>query len=497
MDAGLDVFLSFFLIELETGVSFTHAWAAAIQRSPFPLQDTLNASYVRFREKGMSLSESLHILTKENQSTWMERSAGLIEHVYVHGDSFPARQALRRLIMELRNRTRLEWKTYSQKLVLFSVVFIGISTLVPALFLAFVTIGGRFLELSITPMQILLTAWVGFPLLDGLVLVLVSTQTPVQARTHAMVQSFNLKLFSLDGMRTYAHAFQEKVEHILHANGMHGGMNRLVWLSVVEGCGLFVIAWTFFLRNPILDAGWMCIFLGLALGPFVVHLVYHFMQYEKNTQKMEEQAADTLSIFVSIPSTLSFVQRLNEIARLSQHPLREEWKQIIEQIGKGKNVSDALLTLGERRDSRILETVSALLVRAYESGHSIEQPALALAEEITAFHASEHERRATLFVEKCTLLLAGGLLVPFLLGILVGVVGTLPLGYDMDPVATEHLMHTALLSIRGYLFLYAILASIFIGFQDNRLGSALFYILLLVPCAQLLFALGAWWMGSG
>jgi hypothetical protein len=205
------------------------------------------------------------------------------------------------------------------------------------------------------------------------------------------------------------------------------------------------------------------------------------------------QAADSLLVLSSIPSTVSFLDHLAWLGKTSPLPLREEWKKMVHEIRGGKSPREVLDQLGRGRNSPILDAVRALLVRTYESGLPFGNATRTLAQKIISHHAALHERRAVLLVEKYTILLAGGLLVPFLLGLLTGVVSTLPMSEEFSSPDAVGLFTTALVGVRGYLFVYAILAGVFVGLQDGRPAQSIFYSLILLPSAQLVYVLGVWW----
>jgi hypothetical protein len=211
---------------------------------------------------------------------------------------------------------------------------------------------------------------------------------------------------------------------------------------------------------------------------------------------MEKQAGESLLLLSSIPETVSFVAQLEWVAHITPNPLQEAWKKIIHQIKKGKNPVNAFDILSHARNSSILESVSALLRQTYENGAPFGESARELAQKIASQHASIHERRATLLVEKYTILLAGGVLVPFLLGILTGVVTALPLSSttDLIPSGADALFSSALHGVRGYLLLYACIAGLFVGMQENKWGEGLAYSLILLPCSQIVFMIGQAWI---
>lgn len=492
-DACLDSFLSFLIIELETHGLFEKAWENAARQTSFPLRPCLEEALVRFRERGMGMDESLELFSRECGTTLVERMSGLLRHIYAHGSTPSSLEALQRLAEDVRMHQRIVWKAYAQKLVLLSLVFIGVSALVPALFLAFVTIGSRFLDMSLSEGDIAFVSWIGFPLLDILVLGLVWMQTP--AIPQPMEDSTLNASFSIF---TFFFLAQKRMDEICHANGKKDGFSGIVYSSTIEGAGLFIVVWSFFLRSNQWDAFWASLFLASVAGPFLANSLWQFISYEKTTQLLEQQAADSLLILSSIPSSVSFLDHLSWLSRVSPTPIRGAWLKVVQSIRGGKNPVNVMEKIGVGRHSPILDGVRALLIRTYESGHAFGQPARTLAQEIIFHHSSIQERRAVLLIEKYTILLAGGLLVPFLLGILTGVVSALPWSgiNDFSSPNSEGLFQTALLGMRGYLMIYSLLAGVFVGMQDGKPSQGAAYSVILLPCSQVVYTIGQWWVGN-
>ena len=64
-------------------------------------------------------------------------------------------------------------------MVVFSLMFIAVSAIIPAFFLAFITIGSMFMELDFTPIQVIALTAIVFPAIDLSVLFLIKEKTPV------------------------------------------------------------------------------------------------------------------------------------------------------------------------------------------------------------------------------------------------------------------------------------------------------------------------------
>lgn len=128
---------------------------------------------------GSSLQEALFHLSERNDSLMLRRSISQLVSIYEHGSRRERGTPIKRLAEELLSKQKSESKEFSGKLVVFSLVFIALSAILPALFQAFVSIGSMFLELEFTALQVIVIVTVFFPLIDAGILLLIKLKTPV------------------------------------------------------------------------------------------------------------------------------------------------------------------------------------------------------------------------------------------------------------------------------------------------------------------------------
>ena len=100
------------------------------------------------------------------------------------------------------------------------------------------------------------------------------------------------------------------------------------------------------------------------------------------------------------------------------------------------------------------------------------------------------DRKASLLIEKFTLLAAAGIVVPLILGIVGGIVesfdlesfSSLSLG-GLDVFARKKLLRTALDCNQVYLAEFVLLSSLFLGLQENDWRKGILFALILLPLA--------------
>ena len=97
-------------------------------------------------------------------------------------------------------------------------------------------------------------------------------------------------------------------------------------------------------------------------------------------------------------------------------------------------------------------------------------------------------------IEKYTLLLASGIIVPLVLGLIVGLVqgmdfsGIEEFGIGTNVSQRKELLGTALIAIQAYIAEYSIIASVFVSNQEGNIKKAIIYALILLPLSLIVFS---------
>ncbi len=134
------------------------------------------------RECGASMQEALFGFAERAGSLIVKRAVTQLVSAYEQGSGSNAGQPLKMIAKEQFARQRAISKEFSGKLVVFSLMFIAVSAIVPALFQAFIVVGSTFMELDFTAGDVLLIAALGFPAIDIAVLAYIRGKTPAFLR---------------------------------------------------------------------------------------------------------------------------------------------------------------------------------------------------------------------------------------------------------------------------------------------------------------------------
>lgn len=459
--------------ELELQSNPETAFRQSLTWTPPPLREEWER-IIQQMEKGSTLEEGMARLAQQANSPILTRVSSVIIHLCREGTSHSSLQSIQRVAEDLRMQERNTLRAFAQKLTVFTLLFIACSALIPAFFLSFVSIGSTFLETTWKPEEILVITLVVFPLIDLFILGWVWIQTPI-------IQS---------PVQEQKEPWIAHIDFICKQNGLAGGWKKLLRSSIIEGCALFLIGWSIFLAFRLEGIEPVLILITGTIFPFLVNVAVQEKTFKETTKKIEQQVLDSLLFWSALPNTWAFERKMEEVGKNAPFPMQTEWNGILQRIQKGESVPHALEKLGEKRESPLLERVKRLLIQGYVSGASLGESCTRLASDGMQQQALMDERQSSLLIEKYTLLGAGGIIVPVLLGLSMGMVGHLSLGIS-GKLTNPELQNVIVWGTRGYLFLYAIIASAFVGWMENSWGRARVYMIWLVPLSQLV-----WWVGQ-
>ena len=173
-EADLPFFLLHLATEIKIGKSFSKAMNDSCKeenRAALEFEDVLADV-----KKGMSFQEALEKMNKKFDSLNVKRALSNLANIQRHGKRDVT--SIRKLAQELLLKQRIESKEFSNKMVMYSLVFIAVSAIVPAMFQSFILVGSYFMALSFTPEQVFLIIVVLFPIIDIGILAMINSKTP-------------------------------------------------------------------------------------------------------------------------------------------------------------------------------------------------------------------------------------------------------------------------------------------------------------------------------
>ncbi len=230
------------------------------------------------------------------------------------------------------------------------------------------------------------------------------------------------------------------------------------------------------------------IILGTISGTFFFVFIFsiEFLKFEKNKKEKEINAVDFLFEASLATENKSFEAIIFDSGK-DFGLLGMELKQTSKMIKKGATPKQALNEFKKRNQSEILNRIAELLIIFYENGSNMSEAFRKTAEDILKTREIIERKNASLLIQKYSLLFAGGIIVP----IVLGMIGNIVQGFDfysMDfffnkesILQKKTLTQTIIIANQIYIIEYAIIAGFFAGLQENNYFKGIFYAMTLLP----------------
>lgn len=230
--------------------------------------------------------------------------------------------------------------------------------------------------------------------------------------------------------------------------------------------------------------------------PLVVNYFYTLYTFENRVRQIEEEVPDILLLASSVPEKRDMARVIRFMAENARGPLQEEFRMANVLLESGAPAEEALSRMKKRCDSTPLSRAIDMLLNSMNSGAETGAILRETAEDFMQTSAILRERAATATVEKYTMLFAGGIIVPLILGLLSGMINGLnisaigEIGIGMAEAQRKAVSGAAMTANLIYIAEYAIIASAFVAFQENRQGKAVLYAMFLLPIGFAVYFLG-------
>jgi len=163
--------------QLSIGLSFEQAMKNIAETDYGIVSKEFERALNDVEKNNSSIGEALLAITERFPSAMAKRGISQIISVYDKG-RMQAAADVKSIALEILSEQKNEAKAFTSKIAMLSMLFIAVSAILPALFQGFVIVGSMFLEMDISPMQLLAIICIVFPLIDLAMLSYIKIKTP-------------------------------------------------------------------------------------------------------------------------------------------------------------------------------------------------------------------------------------------------------------------------------------------------------------------------------
>lgn len=435
VESELPLFLRTLGMLLELKIPF-HRALERLSAEDFAISPYLRKSVGEIK-RGATVPSALASMAAELESPQVKRAVSQLLSAYESGGGA---RAIMKISDDLFLLQQHRAKEFSSKQAIFSLLFIAVSTILPAVFLIFSALGGPVFSSTPDPAGFSLAFLLGFPLVSACILLASSLFSP-------------------------AHPMEEK-----------------------QGSSRFLLpaALALFFTLVSLAAPGPPIVMFLLFATLLLSAAWFYPQYKRDRHREAVEAGlpDAL-LSASASSSAGRLESLfSSMQKASSQELSAELSLSLKQLHANIKPARVLEDFWRRNGSLVLRRVSVFLSHLLDSGADAQSYVSMMAEDLFRLFELRRERQNALAMQKYTLIF-GALILPLVLGnslsLISGISGTVGGG--------EPILQAAHTVIPAYLVIYAFLAAAFIAGAESRNSSAPVYFASLSIASTILFYL--------
>ncbi|MBM3229401.1 hypothetical protein FJZ26_03130 [Candidatus Parvarchaeota archaeon] len=480
-------------IEADLPLVIGHISVAIALKLPFErlMEEIASAGYSCSRIFGMALGgvrsgESVSFALSQQAaglgSTQFSRFVSVLLSIYEQGGEAAH---LEMLAEEMGHRQLSLVREFGSKAVFGGLLFVTGACVLPAFFMIYGTLLGALDGLGaqkVGAVQMFAAFVLVFPVLDIALLAFISSQAPPALHFRKKLWQEKGKAFGEPGNDAGFIAFgrvfssQQLVVPCMVLAAVFAAMSVFAWQAAI-----FAVAF--------------------AAIPFAANLYLEYIE-EKRIARIEEALPDALSIAAGMQKGTGIEKIAQAAEKFSHGPLSVEFGHLRRQIVAGVPVQDALSQLSCRSSSQLVGRCASLLMLGHKSGHDMRAALRKVAQDIYGLFGLIRERNAATLVQKYTVIAGSTLLVPLVIGLVIGMTGSIaklsaggPFGalqwqqeqaylkQNADKQALQKLdtIEANKFISAAYVAIFSAMAAAFVAFLEGRPRQAIVYALFQVP----------------
>ncbi len=221
--------------------------------------------------------------------------------------------------------------------------------------------------------------------------------------------------------------------------------------------------------------------------------LYINYSFSKQKKELEDGLVDELLRLTSLPKSNDLKLILAKLESSKNQIISKEFKEINLKIKKGHNPKDVFNLLKEKYNSDVLNRFLDLIILNTTTGTVSVSDYKNIASNFLKTKLLLDERNTLLLTQKYTIIIAGGILVPGILGVVISLVKKLGTSLSLEAIGISNSLSLYLISYWCsiiYIIEYVIISSFYISLIEQNSKKTVVYLSFLLPASFLIFFAG-------
>jgi hypothetical protein len=226
-----------------------------------------------------------------------------------------------------------------------------------------------------------------------------------------------------------------------------------------------------------------CPELGIALP-----VGYLFLKKTKESREKQLIFKQFPEFLLQLSSYMKYLPLEKALEKIEvEEPLKQKLNEFSTRLRSSRDISYATEVLRDSENT-LIKLAARMIEIAYRTGKEMTYLIQSLGKEMIKDYLRNKDMEIGMLIERYTLLIGGGFLVPAILGIAFSFSSTLNIDFpEVSITQNDSIIHATLLANRIYLTTYSIIIGSFLGSGKNRL----LYIALLIISTQGVFTISS------
>jgi flagellar protein FlaJ len=250
--------------------------------------------------------------------------------------------------------------------------------------------------------------------------------------------------------------FLIRIQEILIRGGMYVKASEMITLAILAS--LFIAALAFAVSMVVAVDPIVSTIIGFLIPPAIMGGWIFFMM-ERRVDAIEQTTPDFLRQIASLlRAGVGLETALEDVSKHGGGPLTDELKRAVIEIKIGRTFDDAIMSMGERLQSKNLDRTFRMILEGRRVGGSLSDVIETVAEDLRAVLALQRERKANVMMSVMFLIIAAIIAAPFALGMI-----TVYSTFIESLGKANPLLGAATIAASGYIIIHSIIAGLLIG----------------------------------